>query len=112
MYIITYVCNQLQEEMIQKKEWTRKQLESMTEDSRKVYQKCENLQAENMQLSEQMKKLSVFNDHNVTLVNTLKAQARKLEQEKQNEVQIAKTEVCTPVGSFLYVSCMSTWFWH
>ena len=112
MYITAYVYNQLQEEMIQKEEWTQKQLESMTEDSRKVYQKCQHLQTENMQLSEQMKKLSVFNDGNVKLVNMLKAQARKLEQEKQNEVQIAKTEVCTPVGAFLYVSCTSTWFWH
>jgi len=58
----------------------------------------EKLEAENSQLSEQIKKLSGFNDENLTQVNALKAQVKKLEQEKevlQNEVQSAKTEVCT-----------------
>jgi len=85
------------EEMKQKEEWARKQLESTTENNRKAYQKCQELEAEKRQLSEQMNKLSGLNDENVTLVNVLKAQVRKLEQEKetlQNEVQIAKTEVC------------------
>jgi len=56
------------------------------------------LEAENSQLAEQINRLSGFNDENLTRVNALKAQVRKLEQEKealQNEVQSAKTEVCT-----------------
>ena len=84
------------EEMKQKEEWVRKQLESTTENSRKAYQKCQELEAEKRQLSEQMNKLSGLNDENVALVNMLKAQVRKLEQEKealQNEVQSARTEV-------------------
>jgi len=84
------------EEMTLKEEWTRKQLESMTENSRNVYRRCRELEAEKRQLSEQMNKLSGFNDENVALMNGLYAQVRKLEQEKealQNEVEIAKTEV-------------------
>ena len=60
--------------------------------------KLDKLETENLQLSEQISKLSGFNNENLTQVNALKAQVRKLEQEKevlQNDVQSAKTEVCT-----------------
>ena len=49
-----------------------------------------------MQLSEQVKKMNRFNNENITLVNVSRAQARRLEQEKealQNQVQISKPEV-------------------
>lgn len=49
-----------------------------------------------LQLSQQTKKLSGFNDDESTLINELKTQVRRLEEEKetlQNEVQIAKAEV-------------------
>ena len=92
------------EEMKQKEESARKQV---TENSRK---ECRDLQAENKLLSEQVTKLNGLNDDNIALLNEVKAQARKLEQEKealQNEVQSAKTEVCiSPVRSFdFYMSC-------
>ena len=59
-------------------------------------EKYHQLQLENRQLTEQVSKLSGFNDDLNALVNTLKTQVRKLEGDKealQNEVQIAKTEV-------------------
>jgi len=96
VYIYTQFQAQL-EELKAKEEWARNQLENTTENRRKAYQRCQELEAENKQLSEQMNKLSGLNDENVILVHALKAQVRKLEQEKetlQNEVQIAKTEVC------------------
>lgn len=49
------------------------------------------------QLSEQMNRISELNDDSVKQINELKAQVRKLEEEKetlQNEVQIAKTVMC------------------
>ena len=49
-----------------------------------------------LQLSQQTKNLSGFSGDESTLINELKTQVRRLEEEKetlQNEVQIAKTEV-------------------
>jgi len=83
------------ERMKQKEEWTQKQLELMTESNKRAYQKCQELQTENRQLSEQLTKLSGLNADGNAVINELKAQVRKLEQGKeslQNEVQIAKTE--------------------
>lgn len=96
------------EELTQETQWAQKQLESKKEDSRNAYQKCQELEAENKQLSEKLRKLSGFNNTNIELYNVSKAQVRKLEKEKeylQNEVQIAKTEVCMN-GCFTYVSHM------
>ena len=62
--------------------------------------KKEHFDSENRQLTEQIKKLSGFSDELTTLVNTLQTNVKKLEGEKaalQNEVQIAKTKVCTYV---------------
>lgn len=53
------------------------------------------VKAVSRQLSEQMNRISELNDDSVKQINELKAQVRKLEEEKetlQNEVQIA---VCT-----------------
>jgi len=86
--------------MKQKEAWAQKQLELMTESNKRAYQKCQELQTENRQLSEQLTKLSGLNADGNAVINELKAQVRKLEQEKeslQNEVQIAKTEVCIQV---------------
>ena len=85
-----------------KEEWARKQLELMTESNKRAYQKCRELQTENKQLSQQLTKLSGLNADGNAVINELKAQVRKLEQEKeslQNEVQIAKTEVCMSMHS-------------
>ena len=84
--------------MIQKEESARKQLESIGGSSRTAFHNCQELEAENKKLSEQMMKLSGFSADSIALTNELKAQIRRLEQEKealQNEVQITKTEVCT-----------------
>ena len=81
------------EDMTQKEEWARTQFESIASNVgsiRRTNQKCHELQAENKQLFEQLTKLNGLNDDNVTLVNEVKAQVRKLEQ----ELQIAKIEVC------------------
>ena len=90
-----------------KDECARRQLDSMTEDSRNAHQKCQEVEAESKQISEQMKKLSRYNNDNIALYNKSKAQVRRLEQEKealQNEVQIAKAEVCiSPVRCVMYV---------
>ena len=70
---------QLQAKLEEVKQWARK------------------LELGNRQLSEQLNKLSGLNAHGNALVNELKAQVRKLEQEKEslkNEIQIAKIEVC------------------
>ena len=84
--------------MIQKEESARKQLESIGGSSRKAFQKCQELEADNKKLSEQMTKLSGFTADSNTLANELKSQIRRLEEEKhslQNEVQMARTAVCT-----------------
>ena len=56
--------------MTQKEEWAQ----WVAEDSRMTYQKCQKLETENMQLSEQMKKMNRFNNENITLVNVSRAQ--------------------------------------
>ena len=74
----------------------------MTESNKRAYQKCRELQTENKQLSQQLTKLSGLNADGNAVINELKAQVRNLEQEKeslQNEVQIAKTEVCMSMHS-------------
>lgn len=101
--------------MKQKEELALKQLELMTENNRKAYQRIQELETENRQLFEQMNKLSEFNDESITLVHALRVQVRRLEQEKedlQNEVQITKSEVCTLVGSFLDGSCMFIYLYY
>ena len=85
------------EEIELKEEQAQKQLESMKGSSRKSHQKCHQLERENRQLSEQMKKLSGFEAGSTTLINNLKAEVRELGIEKetlQNEVQVVKIEVC------------------
>lgn len=92
--------------MIQTEELARKQLESMTENNERAHQKCQQLEAENKQLTEQIGKLGGASADESALLNQLLHQTKKLEQEKetlQNEVQIAKTEVCTYNYCF---SCM------
>ena len=92
--------------MIQKEESARKQLESIGGSSRKAFLKCQQLEAENKKLSEQMKKLSELSADSNALSNDLKAHIRKLEEEKealQNEVQIAGTTVCFPLAVIVSV---------
>ena len=107
MYI---VYNQLQvqlEEVTKKEELAQKQLESMKGSNKEAHQKCQELEAENKQLTEQISKLGGASADESALINQLLHQAKKLEQEKetlQNEVQIAKTEVCTYNFCFLCVS--------
>ena len=77
-YMHMYVHCQLQAKLEEVKQWAR------------------TLELGNRQLSEQLNKLSGLNAHGNALVNELKAQVRKLEQEKEslkNEIQIAKTAV-------------------
>ena len=114
LYVCTTICiyNQFQaqlEDVIQNEESAQKLLESVTEKSRQTCQKCRELQAENKQLAEQLMKLIGLDDDNVALVNEMKAQVRRLEQEKeslQNEAQIAKTEVWMYRSFF----CVHAWF--
>ena len=109
MQTTTYVYNQLQvqlENVIQKEELARKQLESMTESNERAHQKCQQLEAENKQLTEQISKVGGASADETALLNQLSHQTKKLEQEKealQNEVQIARTEVCTHNFCFLYM---------
>ena len=91
-----------------KEEWARKQLESTTENSRKVYQKNHELEKENRQLGKQLAKLSGFNAETNLQFNDMKTQIRKLKEEKevlQNELQVAKAEVCDVYKNF-DVSCL------
>ena len=72
--------------------------------------KEEQFESENRKLTEQIKKLNGFSGDLNTLVNTLQSQIRMLEGEKealQNEVQIAKTEVCMcGLTLFIYFPCI------
>ena len=72
--------------------------------------KEEQFESENRKLTEQIKKLNGFSVDLNTLVNTLKAQIRMLEGEKealQNEIQVAKTEVCMySLTLFIYLACI------
>ena len=65
-------------------------------------EKCQELELKNRHLSEELSEIVKLNADENGLINELKAQVRKLEQEKeslQNEVQIAKTEVCMSMHS-------------
>jgi len=70
--------------------------------------KQKELEVENRQLAEQMSEIVKLNAEGNAAINELKARVRELEDGKealQNEVQIAKTEVCiAPVQCFLCVS--------
>ena len=88
--------------MKQKEEWAQKQLGLMTQSNKRAHQRCHELWTENKQLSQKLNKLSGLNADGNAVINELKAQVRKLEQEKeslQNEIQIAKTEVCMSMHS-------------
>ena len=80
---------------------TYNQLQAQLEEVKQTKDSARKLELENRQLSERLNKLCADGK---TIINVLKAQVRRLEQEKeslQNEVQIAKTEVCTAsVSSF------------
>ena len=59
-------------------------------------EKCQELELKNRHLSEELSEIVKLNADENGLINELKAQVRKLEQEKeslQNEVQIVKAEV-------------------
>ena len=69
------------------------QLQAQMEEVKQTIDSARKLELENRQLSERLNKLSAEK----AIINALKAQVRRLEQEKealQNEVQIARTEVC------------------
>ena len=94
-----YLCNHLQAQLAEielQEEDAKKQLESMKESSRKSLKRHQ-LERENRQLSEKIKKLSSFEADATTLINNLKAEIRELGKEKetlQNKVQVVKIEVC------------------
>ena len=95
-----------------KEEWARKQLQSTTENSRKVYQKSRELEKENRQLGKQLAKLSGFNAETTTQVNDMKTQVKRLEEEKealQNELQVAKAEVCDVYRKFDVLCLIFGW---
>jgi len=59
-------------------------------------EKCQELELKNRHLSEELSEIVKLNADENGLISELKAQVRKLEQEKeslQNEVQIVKAEV-------------------
>ena len=94
-----YLYNHLQAQLAEielQKEHTPKQLESMKESIRKSLKRHQ-LERENRQLSEQIKKLSSFEAGATTLINNLKAEVKelgKVNETLQNEVQVVKIEVC------------------
>ena len=69
----------------------------MTVTNRIINEKCHQLELENGQLMEKLKRLSGLNAVANTLVNELKAEIRKLQKKSksQSEEEIAKTEVST-----------------
>ena len=69
----------------------------MTLANRTVNEKCHQLELENVQLGEQLKRVGGLNAVANTLVNELKAEIRKLQKKSksQSEEEIAKTEVST-----------------
>ena len=69
----------------------------MTVTNRIINEKCHQLELENGQLTEKLKRLSGLNAVANTLVNELKAEIRKLQEKSksQSEEEIAKTEVST-----------------
>ena len=69
----------------------------MTVTNRIINEKYHQLELENGQLTEKLKRLSGLNAVANTLVNELKAEIRKLQKKSksQSEEEIAKTEVST-----------------
>ena len=82
----------------------KRQLELM-----KKSEKVRMLELQKRELTEQVKKLSEFTADRSVVIEGLTAQVRKLKQEKealQNELQIARAEVCIHRLSLLYLSCV------
>ena len=67
----------------------------MTIANRIVNEKCHQLELENVQLGEQLKRVGGLNAVANTLVNELKAEIRKLQEEKEAQIEekVAKIEV-------------------
>ena len=59
----------------------------MTFTNRIVNEKCHQLELENQQLGEQLKRLSGLNAVANTLVNELKAEIRQLQEEKEAQIK-------------------------
>ena len=74
----------------------------MTIANRTVNEKCHQLELENVQLGEQLKRVGGLNAVANTLVNELKAEIRKLQEEKEAQIEekVAKIEViAVPSGA-------------
>ena len=74
----------------------------MTIANRTVNEKCHQLELENAQLGEQLKRVGGLNAVANTLVNELKAEIRKLQEEKEAQIEekVAKIEViAVPCGA-------------
>ena len=74
----------------------------MTIANRIVNEKCHQLELENVQLGEQLKRVGGLNAVANTLVNELKAEIRKLQEEKEAQIEenVAKIEViAVPCGA-------------
>ena len=74
----------------------------MTLANRTVNEKCHQLELENVQLGEQLKRVGGLNAVANTLVNELKAEIRKLQEEKEAQIEekVAKIEViAVPCGT-------------
>ena len=74
----------------------------MTVANRIINEKCHRLELENGQLTEKLKRLSGLNAVANTLVNELKAEIRKLQEEKEAQIEekVAKIEViAVPCGA-------------
>ena len=74
----------------------------MTIANRTVNEKCHQLELENVQLGEQLKRVGGLNAVANTLVNELKAEIQKLQEEKEAQIEekVAKIEViAVPCGA-------------
>ena len=74
----------------------------MTIANRTVNEKCHQLELENVQLGEQLKRVGGLNAVANTLVNELKAEIQKLQEEKEAQIEekVAKIEViAVPCGT-------------
>ena len=82
----------------------------MTFTNRIVNEKCHQLELENQQLGEQLKRLSGLNAVANTLVNELKAEIRQLQEEKEAQIEERAAQmkvICgTRSGSDHYWSIM------
>ena len=73
----------------------------MTIANRTVNEKCHQLELENVQLGEQLKRVGGLNAVANTLVNELKAEIQKLQEEKEAQIEekVAKIKViAVPCG--------------